>query len=224
MNKLAQTEEVIEKNLSFLDCGITLRKLMSREQINATELARRIDLPQPTIHRLLAGKTDDPKISTLHVIAQYFRITIDQLLGNTPLEGINNFKKSLHSFAIPVISWSDAINSEKFIGNLTEDSWQDWFVIDLEASTLTFGLRSKRSMEPRFPTGSFLAVDPHAKLQDGDLVIVYYENTDEATIREVLLDGPKQQLLSIQDSSISDELTTNIKVLGVVIQTKFSYK
>ncbi len=200
-----------------------LKELMYRHHITATELARRIDLPQPTVHRLLAGKTEDPKLSTLSIIAQYFQVSIDQLLGATPLEA-NPLNKPGISLSIPLISWENA-TTKSFTNKLNTSNWNDWFLIDIEASPHSFGLKTKPSMEPRFPGGSILTIDPNITPKDGDLVIVHYKNTAEATIREIILDGPKQLLRSIiADSSMPDELEQNIKIIGVVIQTRFSYK
>jgi len=89
----------------FDKCRDTLKTLLFKNNINATELARAIDIPQPTIQRILAGKTEDPKLSTLTAIANYFSLTIDQLLGNSPLTDTAFFNKTKKS---PVISWEQA--------------------------------------------------------------------------------------------------------------------
>lgn len=200
-----------------------LKELMDRHRITPTELARRINLPQPTIHRLLVGKTEDPRLSTLSLISEYFSVSIDQLLGVTALEEINNQNKLANTRTLPIISWQDAVK-ENFTKTLTTTNWDNWFFVEANVSPLSFGLVSKHSAEPRIPTGSILTVDPNTTPEDGDLVIVYYENTAEATIRQIILDGLKQILVSIINPSISDELLPSIKIIGVIVQTRFSYK
>lgn len=222
------TDPVLKTDLltssSLIKCRTIIKELLAQEHINVTELARRIHLPQPTIHRLLTGKTEDPKLSTLCLIAEYFGVSLDQILGNTQLKNDNNNLKNTSAFSIPIISWQDATNLEGMITNLTINNWDNWLMVDTEASPLSFGLKSKRSMEPRFPAGSILIIDPQISPADGDLVIVQYSNTNEATIRELVLDGPKHELLSILNNSIKDEFNNEIILLGVVIQTRFSYK
>ena len=78
-------------------------------------------------------------------------------------------------------------------------------------------------MEPRFIAGSILTVDPNKKPVDGDLVIVHYQGTPEATIREIILDGPKHELSSITEEN-TEKLSDDITIIGVVIQTRFSYE
>ncbi len=56
-----------------------LRFLLSEQSINETELSRRTLIPQPTLHKIFASKTTDPRISTLHCLAQYFEVTVDEL-------------------------------------------------------------------------------------------------------------------------------------------------
>lgn len=217
MNKTRlQTE--LQKTLD--KCSSIIKQLLAQEQINVTELARRIQLPQPTIHRLLTGKTEDPKLSTLSLIADYFSVSLDQLLGNTPLQ---DNKKLATSISVPIITWQDVTNIENMLPSLTVNNWNDWVNVD-KASSLSFGLKSKRCMEPRFPAGSIFIIDPHVTPCDGDLVIVHYANTNEATIRELLLDGPERELLSILDSTVKNKFDTNTKLIGVAIQTRYNYR
>jgi SOS-response transcriptional repressor LexA len=220
MKTLSKKELLINSN-DFDRCRIVVRELLYKNNINVTELAKSINLPQPTIQRLVTGKTSDPKLSTLTLIANYFSITIDQLLGNTPIENIStNHSYKIHT--APIVSWKTAIGIKDFFDSTEIKNWKDWISIDIESSQFSFGLRTKPSMEPRFINGSILTIDPNKKPVDGDLIIVHYVNTEEATIRELILDGPKHAIRSITDQSI-EELTENIKVIGVVIQTRFSY-
>src|SRR5690348_14894472 len=63
----------------------TLTRLMADKGIKSAELARKIGIGQPVIHRLMNGVTDNPQVHTIQPIAQYFGVTIDQLLGKTAM-------------------------------------------------------------------------------------------------------------------------------------------
>lgn len=204
----------------FDKCRVTLRLLLFKNNINATELARAINIPQPTIQRILAGKTEDPKLSTLTAIANYFSLTLDQLLGNAPLTDVVFLKKTQKA---PVISWEKASQFKEFFESNEIKDWKNWISIDTKtSSSFIFGLQTKPSMEPRFIAGSILTIDPDKKPVDGDLVIVHYPNIPEATIREITLDGPKHELSSITEQS-TEKLSKDINIIGVVVQTRFSY-
>lgn len=58
-----------------------LKKLLAQHGLTANALANKLNVPTPTIHRLVTGDVKDPRISTLIIIANYFSVTIEQLLG-----------------------------------------------------------------------------------------------------------------------------------------------
>ncbi len=51
------------------------------------------------------------------------------------------------------------------------------------------------------PFGSILIVDIGIEVLEGDLVIIHYNQSNESTIREVIYDGPKMKLLSLNINS-----------------------
>ena len=63
-----------------------LSHLMQAQKLSSSELARRTGVAQPIIYRLMNGKTCNPQILTVKPIADYFAISIDQLLGFSPLD------------------------------------------------------------------------------------------------------------------------------------------
>lgn len=79
-------------------------------------------------------------------------------------------------------------------------------------------------MEPIFSVGTILIVDPQKKAKDGDLVVVYYPNSQEGTLRKLTVDGPNQLLAPLNPSLPSDELNDKTKILGIVIQSRYTYE
>ena len=70
----------------------TLTFLMAKIGIKSAELARKTGVGQPVIYRLMTGVTENPQVLTIKPIADFFEVSIDQLLGFTPLDG---FKSSM---------------------------------------------------------------------------------------------------------------------------------
>jgi phage repressor protein C with HTH and peptisase S24 domain len=60
----------------------------SEEGLNATQLAEKTGVPQPTIQRILAGKSVDPATKTLEPLARYFSKTVAQLRGEIPIDSL----------------------------------------------------------------------------------------------------------------------------------------
>jgi len=78
----------------------TLSLLMSEKGIKSAELARKTGIGQPVIYRLMTGTTDNPQIQTLKPIADFFEVSIDQLLGLSPLTNQKPFDNAaLHNLS-----------------------------------------------------------------------------------------------------------------------------
>ena len=63
-----------------------LTQLLHHAKLTTNGLAVILGVPTPTIYRLAMGDVTDPRISTLTIIADYFGVTIEQLMGRKPLD------------------------------------------------------------------------------------------------------------------------------------------
>jgi len=77
-----------------------LTHLMSEKGIKSAELARKTGIGQPVVHRLMTGTTENPQILTLKPIADFFGVTLDQILGLRPLDN----QKQLDNIALHKIT------------------------------------------------------------------------------------------------------------------------
>lgn len=66
-----------------------LRKLIIDTRIKEAELSRILGISKSTLHQLLNTDNISPQIDTLRPIAKYFNITIDQLIGDSPLNNLS---------------------------------------------------------------------------------------------------------------------------------------
>lgn len=71
---------MLMENLSAI-----LSHLMSEKGIKSAELARKTGVGQPVVYRLMTGATENPQVLTLKPIADFFGVSLDQLLGLSPL-------------------------------------------------------------------------------------------------------------------------------------------
>ena len=102
-----------KKQLSRDDILITnLYSLIQEHQINEAELSRRTGIPQPTLHKILSGKTTDPRISTLlQTLASYFNITLDNLFSDNVLQSKAQIAKAI---SIPIFFVDGLPKGERF--------------------------------------------------------------------------------------------------------------
>lgn len=197
-----------------------LQQLMLQRGINEADLSRQTNVPQPTLHKILSGKTADPRISTLKTLADYFKLSIDDLyLGVLLQEGMATNKRQ----SAPIISWEDC-TIPNYVATLSPTNSSDWVTLDTTKNKSLYALATKPCMVPRFPKGTLLIIDPELQPVDGDLIVVHYTNTTEATLRELVVDGPTKLLISLQHNAVPEDLTNDINILGTLIQSRFSYQ
>ncbi|MCW5588732.1 MAG: hypothetical protein KIT27_03620 [Legionellales bacterium] len=58
-----------------------------------------------------------------------------------------------------------------------------------------------------------LIIRPAQKPRDGDFVVVYYEDTDEATLREISIDGRTTVVLSLTSRQKRDFIDETIQII-----------
>lgn len=200
---------------------INLRRLMAINNISEAELARKTNIPQPTLHKILSGKTTDPRASTLRLLGNFFCISIDELLtgisNSQQTTAINNMQY------IPVISWNECIDSTCFTKKTNPTNWDDCITSEF-VSKNAYALKSKPCMEPRFPKGTIFIIDPDFSPVDGDFIVVYYPNTQEATLRVLSIDGPTKLLSPISPNYPTTNLEDDIKIFGILVKSISSYR
>jgi SOS-response transcriptional repressor LexA len=122
---------------------------------------------------------------------------------------------------IPLLTWKSIIqpNDNK------ENSFQaeSWISLTGSFGKETFALRTTVSLEPRFPAGTLLIIDPELSPSDSNLIIVHFHKAPEATIRQYIFGGQKPLLASINDDTEIVTLANLTRVLGVVRQSRFDF-
>jgi SOS-response transcriptional repressor LexA len=208
-----------------------LKTLMSVAKINASELARRTGIAQPIIHRISTGRNLNPKLATIRPIARYFMVNISQLIGEEPLPSDQAFlKMSLEHRGwnrVPLISWKDAVSWPECLPKYQTATNSVYVSTDANVSKFAYSLTIHGSaMEPVFPKGTTIIVEPNREAQDRDFVLVHLRGRQEASLKQIIMDGNNQYL-----KSLNPELE-NVKVvqvsredhfLGVMTQAKVDY-
>lgn len=216
--------QLVEASTGALSSSVAviLKQLMIRAgNISQAELARQTDIPPPTLHKLLTGQTTDPRMTTLMTLADFFNVGMDEITGMLPLTLHSHDK--LPAVSVPVVSWEEITGGGAFLAGLTASNWNEWVTIESNAGDF-FALKSKASMAPIFLRGSLLVVKRTQIARDGDYVVVHYKGTSSATLREILIDGPTEQLISLGTGSIEVLNRETVTVLGVVTQSRYLFE
>lgn len=150
-----------------------LKFLMNEKGINnVTELARMTKIHQPTLHRLLAGEVKDPKYLNLKQLADYFNVSVADIVERDLTKGtLKTFKVEFNS--VPIIGNAQLGDN----GFWTEmeypvgfgDGFIQWPTKDKDA----YALKCKgESMMPRIKNGEYVVIEPNHTFMPGDEVLV----------------------------------------------------
>ena len=207
---------------SNVNISQTLNDLLHKKGMRATDLARSLDINQSTVQRLLSGKTTHPKMDTLESIASFFKVSLEQLLGEETIPSLSNELNTSHY--VPLLSWEDAINHKLDWDQIKN---HQKVLVDIEVSSETYALRMQdASMAPIIPKGTLLIVDPSKKPIDRGFAIVQVDQKPEGICRQVFMDGV-DIFLKPFSSELSDlplrTLGSQDRILGVVVQVRWTY-
>jgi SOS-response transcriptional repressor LexA len=210
------------------ELSVNLKKLITGAEISESELSRKTNIAQPIIHRILNRQNTNPKIETIRPIANFFGVTISQLIGESLLfyENEEFSKPELQKLtALPLLSW------EKLTSWLAAPEQQikkhPKIITDLPTSKLAYALKIvDASLEPLFLKGTILIVEPKREPKNGDFVIMKQKNQNIAVIRQFILDGELKYLKSLhaEVQNVAPKLMSADNFFcGVVIQSKTNY-
>lgn len=116
---------------------------------------------------------------------------------------------------VPLISWVSAGQWREVIDALEPRGAEEWIETTAPILRHTFALRvSGDSMEPDFPAGVFIVVEPDIDPQQGDFVIA--RNGDEATFKQLVKDGADWYLKPLNPRYPIKPLESPCKIIGVV--------
>lgn len=141
---------------------------------SANELSRVTGLPQPTISRILAGKSKDPDTETLRPIAIYYRKSIAQVRGEVPLK----VKQEMPEYGIvvdeiPIRGKTTGGRGKFWEDNDYPDGYSDRIIDWPSKDPQTYALEiDGNSMSPWVREGEYVVLSPAAQYLPGDEVVL----------------------------------------------------
>ena len=199
---------------SQLQLAKTLNELLEqREKLTPAALARKLGIPTNKITRILNGDVTDPKASTLVQIANYFDITIEQLLGLEPIarhgeaQQMESFSRSL-----PIFMLSKGTES-------TPQEWYRWVENEVDGEYCALAIDTDL-YEPIFPLNSLLIINQDASPEDRSYIIVKKKDKSaHYSIKRFVVDGSTNYLYPINPKLPVEIYDDNLyTVVGVILE------
>ena len=205
---------------TLLPLSDNINYLLHKTGINAAKLARDLDLPAATIKNLRCGDNKNPTLSTLIPIAQYFSITVSQLIGEVAiLDNENTIENQSHSIVkIPIVAWESVDvwkNSEMVSSFIT--------VVEDEKFPVNFALIVVEDDLQIFSKDSVLLINAEQKPAHKDFVIVQ-KCGQKAVLRQFFDEGDGVFVKSLVKESPFIPLSNEHIMLGVVYSFQKKFK
>ena len=193
----------------------TLRKI---KKISQEKLAKELQVSRSTI-AMWENNSNEPDNKTLIKIANYFDISVDELIGNeeTPAkEGIKIPVFGHVAAGIPISAIEDIIDYEEISK-------------EIAAKGEYFGLVIKGdSMEPRMTTGDVVIVRSQPTAETGDIAIILIGN-EEGTCKKIKKTPEGIMLISLNPTyepmfySNKEIEQLPITILGKVVELRAKF-
>lgn len=201
----------------------TLKSLLAKDKLSESELARKTGVGQPVIHRMASGETDNPKIESLRPIAKFFSISIDQLIGDVPIPTtLPKYHIEQEMYNLPLITLSDATTWPLCRNELILKTYVQ---TNIQISEFAYAIRLRDStMTPMFPDGTLLIIEPNHQYKHRDFVVAQLSGEKKAIFKQLLIDGPKKYLKSVDREYPPIEMQIKDHILGVMLQARIDFR
>lgn len=207
-----------------------MAKAISESGVKKSELAARLGISPSAITQWVNGSTTSIDGENLVKAAEVLKVNPTWLAtgrgskapygmlfqGNQPQEQSNVSATTIATRRVPLISlvaagtWSEAMNTLE-IGDAHE-----WIETTATITKNGYALRVEGdSMEPKFPHGAILIVEPNEEARNGSYVIVR-QNGSDATFKQLVVDGGQSYLKPLNPRYPIMELRHDAVICGVV--------
>jgi len=219
-----------DKELELLEQTIVhnLLYLLKTKRLSISDFARQINVPRGTINNIINKKVLAPTIPLIHKMANFFEITIDQLVKHKLSDqsyfyiASNGASSNGCLSRVPILNWHDAHQTIPHV-TVTDKRFEfkDWLDLGdlISSNSVLFAMRSKSSYEPKFPANAFLIFDSKVTPADNHYVLVNDQNKIKISLMQYFYDGNSEYICSLnedQKNIFDPKHTTFLGVLSFV--------
>lgn len=214
-----------------MSLGARIKKALDAREMTQAELARRSGVDEATISALI--KRDSTRSEYAPDLATGLGVSLQWLMkGVGPMDANyaaepNTEAYGLRRSRLPLISWVragllDEANDPYAAGNA-----ETYIDFDSEASSSAFCLRvrgdsmmSPDGKEPTFPDGCIIAVEPRRQPKSREFAVFRFNDSDEATFKMFVSDGPLKILKPLNPSYPNIVLSPDAQLAGTVFEKR----
>lgn len=210
--------------MSTFEIGERIRELRKRHRFTQADVARKIGVSSPTITQWENNQTA-PKGDNLLRVASVLGCTPDWLVtGKGHPDDIHENAEAAPRLKglVPVINEVQAGHWTDIKTGFDEEA-SEWIPTLHNNSRYAFALRvvgdsmlnphEKRSLSE----GMIVIVDPEKQAKHGSIVVARLENSEKATIKELVIDGDMKYLRPFNPQFPIIPITEGTMIIGTVV-------
>lgn len=202
-----------------------LRRLMEEFKINTVQLHKNTGVALTTIKRIRSNPDANPTITSLIPLANFFSVSINQLIGIDPLPGelsagVYAEKRELWT-EVPVIEWQD-ISKWPNIDLATKPTIQT----DATLSESAFAVVLESDTFKGFGPGSVLIIDTLVQPNHKDFAIAHDQQENRTALMQKLTQDDTSYFESLDSAathSVAD-MDGNLRIVGTLLQVRMDMK
>ena len=193
--------------------GKVLRRLLYERGIDEATLSTVTGVSKSNISRMKNDSQSNPTYASLKPIADYFGISVSQLLGEEHMG-----ESSTLDIRVPLIPLSE-INS--WLTGCNKD--YPSLVTQLALSPKGFAcIIEDKTLGPLFPYGATVLCDNQRDFQDGDYVFVRQDKSKSIMLKQLVREGDEYYLKSLRpEIDKLTRLSSDYQLLAVIIEIRY---
>ena len=128
--------------------------------------------------------------------------------------------------SVPLISWVQAGEWAEIVDTFQPGEADEWRETTANVGPHAFALRVQGDSMTSpagisIPEGSVVIIDPDADYHNGSIVVAKLVDTQEATLKKLVIDGPNKYLKPLNPSYAPIPINGNCRIIGVAKKVEF---
>jgi SOS-response transcriptional repressor LexA len=211
--------------------GARLKEVLEQPgRPSQAELARLTGVDEATISAIIQRDSERSKYATAIAAALHIR-SHWLVTGEGPRDAENVEEHPSARARLPLISWVSAGLREEANDPYAPGNAEAWVDFDSPASSSAFclrvrgdSMRNPTGEEPNFPDGCIIAIEPKRKPKSREFAVFRFSDTDEATFKQYIVDGPLKFLKPLNPIYPVMGLGPDARLVGTVFEKRIISK
>ena len=200
-----------------------LNALLEENKISLVQLQHNTGVPLTTLKRMRSPNPGNPTLQSLLPIANFFGISVDQLIGLKPLQ-TNHRQAGYHEakdywVTVPIIAWEDIL----VLNQHSRHTSGQWTKTDLDVSDTCYALKVNCSHWNEFALHSILIIDPNKEPSNESYVVAWDKVAQVASLYKLIIQGRLKYIQPLIKGIAPIPLTHHYQLVGVVVQTRLDF-